>query len=247
VGQLEQGRAEVQQEARLFPEEVGGRFVEIVTYGQAQVVPPFVEDDLRPVDDLRGEDPLSGFLYADREIRHLSTASSQLRNGRVRNVEAQRVAFNRVRLESLWIERCLLASAEWDECDLSRVVFRNCKILGGRFTGNRWASVVFDGCRIDYVTFESVRTSAPVVFTNTRLNDVTFADCVFPGGHMSGCELQAVTFAGGRYEEFDLRGNDLSTIRGAANLDGAVIAPAQRPELAEAFVAELDLRYLDGV
>jgi len=219
--------------------------VEIVTYGRAQVVLPYVEDDLRPVDDLQAKDPLSGYLYADREIRHLSAAASRLSNGRVRNIEAQRVTFTRVRLESVWIERCLFASAEWDECDLSRIVFRNCKILGARFTGNRWANVVFDGCRIDYATFDAVRATAPVVFTNTRFTDVTFDGCVFPGGHMSRCDLEAVTFVGGRYDEFDLRGNDLSTIRGAANLDGVVISRAQRQELAEALVAELDLHCLD--
>jgi hypothetical protein len=45
------------------------------------------------------------------------------------------------------------------------------------------------------------------------------------------------------FRHFDLRGNDLSTLRGAANLSGAVITREQRQQLAEALVAELDLTY----
>ena len=62
---------------------------------------------------------------------------------------------------------------------------------------------------------------------------------------MSHCELEAVEFVGGGYREFDFRDNDLSTIRGAANLDGALISRAQRQQLAEALVSELDLCYLE--
>jgi len=52
-----------------------------------------------------------------------------------------------------------------------------------------------------------------------------------------------VEFIGGGYHEFDFRDNDLSTIRGAANLHGVFISPVQRQQLAEALVSELDLRY----
>jgi hypothetical protein len=62
---------------------------------------------------------------------------------------------------------------------------------------------------------------------------------------MSRCTLDNVGFDGGTYTDFDFRGNDLSTIRGAGYLKGILIAPAQRQEIAEALVSELDLRYPD--
>jgi hypothetical protein len=55
-----------------------------------------------------------------------------------------------------------------------------------------------------------------------------------------------VEFVGGSYSNFDLRGNDLSMVRGAANLRGAIVSRSQRQELAEALVSELELNYVDG-
>jgi hypothetical protein len=63
-------------------------------------------------------------------------------------------------------------------------------------------------------TFDTIQASAPIVFTGTRFKDVTFRRPEFSGGRMSGCTLDSVEFDGGTYTDFDLRGNDLSTIRG---------------------------------
>lgn len=219
--------------------------MEIGKYGRAEVTLPHVDDDLHEVGHLEGHAPIRHYLYTGRSIRQLSIAERILSNGRISKIEAQRATFSRANFQSARIEHCVFGSAEWDECTLSRVVFRNCKILGATFSDNKWANVIFDGCKIEYTSFESVQASAPVVFVDTSFKEVTFVGCDLPGGHMSGCELKDVEFVGGGYDEFDLRGNDLSTIRGAANLDGAVISSAQRHELAEALVSELNFRYID--
>ncbi|MGH3870571.1 MAG: pentapeptide repeat-containing protein [Pseudonocardiaceae bacterium] len=208
---------------------------------------PYIENDLRVVDDLDCNEPLPGHLYADRRVRHISVTGGRLTSGRMVKIEAERVTFTEVRFNSEQIEHCLFVSSEWDHCSLSRVVFRDCKILGASFIKNKWANVLFDRCKIEYSTFESINSSAPVVFVDTQFRQVTFTGCNFPQGHMSGCELASVEFFGGGYHEFDLRGNDLSTIRGAANLNGVFVSSAQRWQLAEALVSELDLHYLqDG-
>ncbi|MGQ0777210.1 MAG: pentapeptide repeat-containing protein [Pseudonocardiales bacterium] len=217
--------------------------MEVVKYGSSEIVLPYIEDDLDAIDDLDSHEPLSDFLYVDRQVRHISVSGGRLTGGRICKIEAERVTFTGTRFNSGQIEHCLFVSSEWDRCTLSRVVFRDCKILGAIFTENSWANVVFDSCKIEFSAFDSIQASAPVVFVNTHLKQVTFTGCDFPKGYMSGCELESVEFIGGGYHEFDLRGNDLSTIRGAANLHGVIISPAQRQELAEALVSELDLRY----
>ncbi|MGH3907834.1 MAG: pentapeptide repeat-containing protein [Pseudonocardiaceae bacterium] len=220
--------------------------MEVVRYGRSEILRPYIEDDLTSVDDLDSDEPLSDYLYADRQVRHIVVEGGRLARGRICQIEVERATFTGVRFNSGQLEHCLFISSEWERCSLSRVVFRDCKLLGATFNENKWDNVVFDRCKIEYSTFESVQASAPVVFVDTQFKHVTFTGCDFPKGHMSGCELELVDFVGGGYHEFDLRGNDLSRVRGAANLHGVLVTPAQRSELAEALVSELDVRYVEG-
>lgn len=220
--------------------------METEEYGLARVLKPQIDDEeLRQVDSLEGAGSLADFDYSRRSVRHLTLAERTLLGGRMTKIEAERVTFDRVTLQSVLIEGCVLASSDWTDCALSRVVFRNCKILGANFVENKWASVVFQNCRIEYATFDSIQATAPIVFVDTRFKDVTFRRTEFPGGHMARCTLDGVEFDGGRYTDFDFRGNDLSTVRGAGYLNGVMIDPVQRQEIAEALVSELDLRYPD--
>lgn len=216
-------------------------------YGLATVLKPHIDEELREVDSLEGAGSLADFTYGRRSVRQLAVVERTLLGGRVSKVEAENVTFDRVTLQSVVIEHSVLSASDWIECALSRVVFRNCKILGASFVENKWASVVFENCRIEYATFDSVQASAPTVFIDTHFKDVSFRRSEFPGGHMSRCTLDNVEFDGGNYTAFDFRGNDLSSIRGASCLDGILVDPVQRQEIAEALVSELDLRYPDRV
>lgn len=220
--------------------------MEIEEYGLAKVLKPHIdEDELRQVDSLEGDGSLTDFDYTDQAVRHLVVAEQTLLGGRIFKIDAERATFDQVSLQSVLIADCMLASSDWMDCALSRVVFRNCKILGANFVENKWASVVFQNCRIEYATFDSIQATAPIVFVDTRFKDVTFRRSEFPGGHMARCTLDNVEFDGGTYTDFDFRNNDLSSIRGAGNLNGILVDPVQRQEIAEALVAELDLRYPD--
>lgn len=220
--------------------------MEINEYGRAKILMPAIEDDeLTAVDDLNGSGSVADFEYADRPVRHLVVTGTTLSGGRLTRIEAQRATWTEVTAQSVVFERCVLMSSDWIDCALSRVVFRDCKLLGANFSDNKWGNVVFENCRIEYATFDTIQANTPVVFVGTRLKEVTFRRSDLPAGHMSGCTLDAVEFDGGNYRDFDFRGNDLSTVRGAGNLHGILIDPVQRPEIAEALVSELDLRYPD--
>lgn len=217
--------------------------METVTHGRATVVLPHVEDDLQPVSTLPRTGSVSDYLFARHHVRQVTLTAADLLNGRMADVNAERVVMNQVRIESARVDNCVWRSAQLADCLLSRVVFTNCKILGARFNDNNWSNVIFDGCRIEYADLEAVTATGPVVFVNTTLNDVTFTRCAFPGGAITDCDLRTVEFGGGDYDQCDLRGTDLSAVRGASNLNGALITPEQRYQLAEALVGELHLRY----
>ncbi|GAB3953191.1 pentapeptide repeat-containing protein [Kribbella albertanoniae] len=220
--------------------------METEEYGLAKVLTPHIDDaELRNVDGLAGSGALADFTYGPRSLRYLAVEERRLLGGRVSQVEAERATFDQVALQSVVIERCVLASSDWMDCALSRVVFRNCKLLGANFVENKWANVVFQNCRIEFATFDSIQATAPIVFIDTRFKDVTFRRSDLPGGHMSRCTLDDVEFDGGTYTNFDFRGTDLSTVRGAGYLNGILIDPMQRQEVAEALVSELELHYPD--
>jgi uncharacterized protein YjbI with pentapeptide repeats len=219
--------------------------MEIEEYGRAKILKPSLDDELSTVGDLEGVEPLADFQYADRSVRHLVVADTSLSGGTLRRIQAERVTFSQVMLQSVVLDRCVLMSSDWMDCALSRVVFRDCKLLGANFVDAKWSNVVFENCRIEYATFDTIHASTPVAFVGTRFKEVTFRRSDLPAGHMSGCTLDAVEFDGGIYTDFDFRGNDLSTIRGGGNLGGILIDPVQRQDLAEALVSELDLRYPD--
>ncbi|MEU0841385.1 hypothetical protein ABZ370_18195 [Streptomyces sp. NPDC005962] len=55
--------------------------------------------------------------------------------------------------------------------------------------------------------------------------------------------MRLTEFDGGTYRGLDLRGNDLSRLRGLAFLKRIVIDQAQTLQLAEALAAELDIAF----
>ncbi|MEV6946003.1 hypothetical protein AB0N07_29250 [Streptomyces sp. NPDC051172] len=57
------------------------------------------------------------------------------------------------------------------------------------------------------------------------------------------CDLRLTEFDGGKNRGLDLRGNDISQLRGLASLKQIVIDHAQTLQLAEALAAELDVTF----
>jgi uncharacterized protein YjbI with pentapeptide repeats len=220
--------------------------VRTARHGRAEVVLPDIDGDLAEVGELGDAEQLADFVYSDRSLRQLDLAGRRLARGRVRGVEVERTNFDTALFESLSFERCAILSGHWEGGSLSRVQLTDCKILGVTVSEQKWSNVVFRGCVIEYVTFDAVRATGPVAFVECRMRDVTLTNCHLPRGHMSDCELNAVELVGGNFRDFDFRGNDLSTLRGAASLGGAIVSHEQRPQLAEALIAELDLTYVEG-
>ncbi|MFD6181368.1 pentapeptide repeat-containing protein [Streptomyces goshikiensis] len=101
--------------------------------------------------------------------------------------------------------------------------------------------VLFEGCKLDFTTFEKVRATGPVAFISCVLTEATFTDCDLSDAVFTDCTLRLTEFGAGRYRNTDFRENDLSQICGVANLAKVRIDPGQQSALAEALVNELDI------
>ncbi|MFF0412509.1 pentapeptide repeat-containing protein [Kitasatospora sp. NPDC004745] len=219
------------------------------TFGRVTVALPNLDETgayLSNVSSLEtGRGIVQDFRYADADLRDLALSDTRLITGRIIGLRASRVEFSAMRLDSVDFDGCDLGSADWRDSKLSRVAFRNCKLMGATLTGLTIDSVLFENCKLDYATLDNVRATGPVAFSTCTLSEAVFTNCDLGRVVLDGCTLRLTEFGRGRYQGLDLRGNDLSALRGAAHLARVVIDRPQRAELAEALVAELDVTYGD--
>ncbi|MBL1099932.1 pentapeptide repeat-containing protein [Streptomyces coffeae] len=187
------------------------------------------------------------FRYADADLRALDLAHTRLTTGHIARLRASRVRFEALRLHSIEIDGSELNSARWNDSKLSRVAFRDCKIMGASFVGLTLEDVLFENCRLDYTAFDQVRAIGPVAFSRCVLSETSFMDCDLGDVVFDRCTLRLTEFGRGRYRGLDLRGNDLSSVRGVASLGRVVIDRSQRGELTNALMAELDVTYGDDL
>ncbi|WP_404955214.1 pentapeptide repeat-containing protein [Streptomyces sp. 147326] len=191
------------------------------------------------LDNPRGT--VQDFAYRDADLRSLDLADAQLITGRITGLHSKRVELESVTLHGVEITGSDLGSARWIGGKLTRVHVRDSKLMGAAFDGLVLDDVLFEGCKFDFATFEKVRVTGPVAFIGCVLTEATFTDCDLSDAVFTDCTLRLTEFGAGRYRDTDFRENDLSGIRGVANLAKVRIDPGQQADLAEALVNELDI------
>ncbi|WP_369145640.1 pentapeptide repeat-containing protein [Streptomyces sp. R44] len=185
------------------------------------------------------------FAFGDADLRSLDL-DTRLITGRIKGVHSQRVEFQALNLHRVEIRDSDLRSVRWGESKLTRVVVRDCKLMGAALDGLVLDDVLFEGCRFDYAAFDKIRVTGPLVFTGCVFTEAVFSDCDLSDAVFFDCTLRLTEFGAGRYRDTDLRGNDLSKIRGVTNLAKVRIDHTQQADLAHALVNELDITVGDN-
>ncbi|MBT2480791.1 pentapeptide repeat-containing protein [Streptomyces sp. ISL-94] len=215
------------------------------TFGRVAVTLPGLDEPglyLSAVDGLdspRGT--VQDFAFGEADLRSLDLTDTQLITGRITGLRSKRTEFEGMNLHGVEITGSDLGSVRWNESKLTRVLLRDCKLMGAALDGLVLDDVLFEGCKFDYATFEKVRAAGPVAFVGCTFTEATFTECDLSDVVFSDCTFRLTEFGTGRYRDTDLRGNDLSTIRGVANLVKVRIGHGQQSDLAEALVNELDM------
>lgn len=205
-------------------------------------------DDV-PLDDVDGLDDapvvLSEFQFADGAPRSLELVDRRLDTGRVSGLRVEYAVFDDLRVEAVDFARCDLSQAVFRGGRWTRVRFSDCKILSGRFDGSVLDHVVFDRCKLDYAVFRDVTAKGPVVFRDCSLEETWFAGSDLAKAAFDECRMRLTAFEGGTCRGMDLRGNELSEIRGIAALAGTLVDPVQTIQLGRALVGDIGLRLTD--
>lgn len=194
-----------------------------------------------------GRGRVAEFHYGDAELRAFDLAGTHLMDGRVSGIRAQQVRWEDVRFDSVEWSGCDLTAFRWSGGKVSRTVFRDCKLLGAALDELTLDHVLFEHCKLDYGTFTRLRATGPLIFSRCSLRETTFAGSDLSGALFDNCDLRQTEFDGGKHRDLDLRGNDLSQLRGVASLKRVIIDRAQTVQLAEALAAELNLTYGDDL
>lgn len=192
-----------------------------------------------------GRGRVERFQFADAELRALDLTDVHLVDGRVTALKAGRARLEGVRVDSVEFVGCDLPTLRWSDSRLSRVVFRDCRLMGAVLEDVTLDDVLFDGCKLDYGTVTRLRAAGPVIFSKCSLRETTFSAAHLGTALFDGCDLALTEFDGGSYRGLDLRGNDLSRLRGVGSLRRIIVDRAQTLQLAEALAAELEFSY-DG-
>lgn len=104
------------------------------TFGSVTLTMPALDEPglyLSSVESLeRGRGIVQDFQYVDARLRSLDLVEAQLVNGRITGLRTPRAQLQQMRLNSVEFEDCDLGFLTWRDSKLSRVVFRNCKVMG---------------------------------------------------------------------------------------------------------------------
>ncbi|WP_031518226.1 pentapeptide repeat-containing protein [Streptomyces sp. NRRL F-5123] len=187
-------------------------------------------------------DAIEAFRYADERLRDLDLTATRLVGGRLEGVRADRVRLDEARLHAVEFTNCTFDALRCARGKFSRVLFRDCTLIGAAFEECTFDNVLFEGCRLDYATVAGARATGPLVFTGSSLSEAELTGNEFAGETaVHHCTLHRTAFRSGNYRGTDLRGSGLDALVGGANLTGAVVSSGQEPQLARAVLADLGL------
>lgn len=138
-----------------------------------------------------------------------------------------------------------LSSHRWKDVTLSRVWFKNCRMMGLNLTSAEFKDVLIEGCQLDYSMFARLRTTGSVAFVDCKLTESVFRGSDLSGVVFSECTFDQVELHSTKMTGTDLRGNDISGLKGVWSLQEAEVSGAQLTTLMDSLVDDLNLKVSD--
>jgi uncharacterized protein YjbI with pentapeptide repeats len=205
------------------------------------LLPSIDESDLKEVTSFEANE-LRYCLVGAADLSRIQLEDASIVGTKFSGTSLSGAAWDEVAITSVSFQRVDLSSARMQNCKLDRVHFAGCKLSGLHLSDTSFDQVIFENCRLDYATLDTVRATGPIAFLNCTLTEATLTACKWTQAVISDCRLSGVEL-----DHCDLRGTDfrnsaLDTIRGITSLRGVTITAGQLADLTAAFVADLDIQ-----
>lgn len=123
-------------------------------------------------------------------------------------------------LRDVVFERGSLANVRALRSDWRRVRVEESRATGLELGEAHLVDVVFEGARLDYMSFRNARLER-VVFRDCRLEEADFGGARLESVSFEGCPLARGSFAGVKVKDVTLTGCNLEGLIGAEGLRGA--------------------------
>ena len=150
-------------------------------------------------------------------------------------------AYDRVRLDDVWIARSRWIGGSWSESQLLGVYILGSVLAGVQAYGSSWRRVVIQDCKIDSLNLRGANLR-DVEFRDCDLSEVDFGNATLNGVTFPGSAIRRARFTKAAAKKLDLRGaRELDIAQGWEDLRGAVINPGQLAEAAAALAQTLGL------
>jgi uncharacterized protein YjbI with pentapeptide repeats len=142
------------------------------------------------------------------------------------------------------VQDCELSGVALDDTSLTRVVFDGCRMSGLVAIGLNAHDVRFVNCKLDGANFRGAALER-CVFEDCDLAGADFYGARFAPGALLRCAITEAEFSKAKCDGLDLRGSDLTGIRGAEVLRACVIRSDQMVPLGLALLTTIDVHVTD--
>jgi uncharacterized protein YjbI with pentapeptide repeats len=213
---------------------------------QPRRLPPTSDLDERPLAD---GDVEAGEHVEARRLVAPDLAGAILRDVGFEEVRVEGGDLSGARLEGgrlidTVLEGTNLANLRARGAALTRVQLRGCRMTGLQWTEGTWRDVLVADCRADLCALRA-----------TRLERVTFRDCVLTEAdlvdvqlrdvHFERCSLVGADLSGARFQRCEMRGCDLEGLRGVERLRGVAMPWPDVVQSAGLFAEAVGVQILD--
>lgn len=174
------------------------------------------------------------------------------------------VDISRIRIESSRLTKCSFSSLALDKLEVSntiiektetaalqalsstysKVIFSDCRMSGADFGSAYFEDCIFKNVKFDQAGFKMARFKK-VQFSGCVLTSADFYQAKLSNVSFKECELEEVNFDAMVCKSVDLRGENLSSIKGVLGLKNVRISSEQLYQIAPLLALELNI-VIDG-
>ncbi|MCP2336443.1 pentapeptide repeat-containing protein [Actinomadura rupiterrae] len=221
--------------------------MDVRTIREIKVLLPSTELDLTATDQPPARGDLIGLEARDTDWSRLQLIKRRLIDCRLHTVTLDGLQLEDTRVGNTTFTDCDLSSNRWNTVKIDRCVFTGSRLIGLQASGITMADVVFERCRLDYATLTAIQATGSVAFIDCTLRETIIEDSRLDGIVLADCPMPGTQLTRTRLRDADLRGSNIETLTGTANLTGATLSEDQIPQLTQAYLEELQLTIEDSV
>ncbi|MCY1137975.1 pentapeptide repeat-containing protein [Actinoplanes sp. Pm04-4] len=175
------------------------------------------------------------------ELDGVTANGSRFSESAMTSVTFTGAAFDRARLDDVWISRCRWIGGTWADAQLLGVTLADSVLAGVQAYGSHWRRVVVRDCKIDSLNLRGANLR-DVEFRDCDLTEADFGDATLTDVTFPGSALRRARFTKTVVKKLDLRGaRELDLAQGWDSLRGAVISVDQLAEAAPAMAQTLGI------